>query len=101
MLGNRVPLRPPEVGGRVLVGFAAGLAVDQMLRRVDNYHAEVAAPAGGMAGFALADELHISAPIAVVVAGLFIGNRGRAFAMSDKTREHIDTFLGADRREPC
>jgi CPA1 family monovalent cation:H+ antiporter len=27
-----------------------------------------------------------------VVAGLFIGNRGRAFAMSAKTREHVDTF---------
>lgn len=36
--------------------------------------------------------LHISGPIAVVIAGLLIGNTGRRFAMSDKTREHIDTF---------
>jgi CPA1 family monovalent cation:H+ antiporter len=36
--------------------------------------------------------LHISAPIAIVVAGLLIGNHGREFAMSDKTREHLDNF---------
>jgi CPA1 family monovalent cation:H+ antiporter len=28
----------------------------------------------------------------MVVAGLLIGNHGRAFAMSDETREHLDTF---------
>ena len=42
--------------------------------------------------YALADALHLSAPIAVVVAGLFVGNQGRAFAMTEKTREHVDTF---------
>jgi monovalent cation:H+ antiporter, CPA1 family len=40
----------------------------------------------------VAEALPTSAPIAVVVAGLFIGNRGRAFAMSRTTEEHIDTF---------
>ncbi|HPQ94730.1 MAG TPA: cation:proton antiporter, partial [Thiolinea sp.] len=30
--------------------------------------------------------------IAVVVAGLLIGNSGRQFAMSTRTREHLDTF---------
>jgi len=29
---------------------------------------------------------------AIAIAGLLIGNQGRAFAMSDKTREHVDTF---------
>jgi CPA1 family monovalent cation:H+ antiporter len=42
--------------------------------------------------YALADALGLSAPIAVVIAGLFVGNRGRAFAMTEKTREHVDTF---------
>ncbi len=45
-----------------------------------------------MGGYALAEVLHISAPIAIVVAGLLIGNHGRQFAMSEKTREHLDNF---------
>jgi CPA1 family monovalent cation:H+ antiporter len=43
-------------------------------------------------GYALAERLHLSAPIAIVVAGLLIGNHGRSLAMSDRTREHLDTF---------
>jgi CPA1 family monovalent cation:H+ antiporter len=43
-------------------------------------------------GFALADRLHLSGPIAIVVAGLLIGNHGRLLAMSDQTRENLDTF---------
>lgn len=43
-------------------------------------------------GYALAGALHLSAPIAIVVAGLLIGNQGRAFAMSDVTRERLDEF---------
>jgi len=34
----------------------------------------------------------LSGPIAIVVAGLLIGNHGRALAMSDRTREHLDSF---------
>ena len=41
---------------------------------------------------ALADLLHTSGPIAVVVAGLLIGNHGRQWAMSETTREHLDNF---------
>jgi len=43
-------------------------------------------------GYALADWLGVSAPIAIVVAGLLIGNEGRDRAMSEKTRTHIDVF---------
>lgn len=45
-----------------------------------------------MGSYALADARHTSGPIAVVVAGLFIGNHGRHFAMSDTTLEYLDTF---------
>jgi len=43
-------------------------------------------------GFALADALHVSGPIAMVVAGLLIGNHGRNFAMSPTTVEHLNLF---------
>lgn len=82
-----------EVGGALALGLAAGFLTYQMLRRVDDYQVEVLLTlALAMGLYALADGLHLSAPIAVVVAGLFVGNQGRALAMSEKTREHVDTF---------
>jgi CPA1 family monovalent cation:H+ antiporter len=82
-----------EVGGAVVLALAAGFITYEMLKRVDNYQVEVLLTlALAMGLYALADALHLSAPIAVVVAGLFVGNQGRAFAMTEKTREHVDTF---------
>ena len=43
-------------------------------------------------GYAVADAIHVSGPIAMVVAGLLIGNQGRALAMSDTTRRRLDDF---------
>jgi CPA1 family monovalent cation:H+ antiporter len=80
------------VGGAVF-GFVTGYVVYKMLASIDNYQVEVLLTlALVLGGYSLAMALHISGPIAVVVAGLLIGNSGRRFAMSDKTREHIDTF---------
>ncbi len=82
-----------EVGGALLIGLVAGLIAYQMLKRVDNYQVEVLITVAlAMGLYALADALHLSAPIAVVVAGLFIGNQGRAFAMTERTRIHVDSF---------
>jgi CPA1 family monovalent cation:H+ antiporter len=82
-----------EVGGALMLALAAGFIAYQMLKRVDNYQVEVLLTlALAMGLYALADALHLSAPIAVVVAGLFVGNQGREFAMTEKTREHVDTF---------
>ena len=82
-----------EVGGALVLALAAGFITYQMLKRVDNYQVEVLLTlALAMGLYALADALHLSAPIAVVVAGLLVGNQGRAFAMTEKTREHVDSF---------
>ena len=82
-----------EAVGGVALGLFLGWAVYRLLRSVDDYPVEVlltlALAAGG---YSLAEAVHVSAPIAIVVAGLVIGNHGRSFAMSDKTREHLDTF---------
>jgi CPA1 family monovalent cation:H+ antiporter len=43
-------------------------------------------------GYALASRLHMSGPLAVVVAGLMIGNHGRRYAMSEQTERQLDTF---------
>jgi len=80
------------IGGAAL-GFGLGWIAYRMLRTVDQYTVEVLITlALVMGGYALATALHLSGPIAMVVAGLLIGNHGRSFAMSDRTREHLDTF---------
>ena len=82
-----------EVGGALLLALAVGYIAYEMLKRVDNYQVEVMLTlALAMGLYALTDALHLSAPIAVVIAGLFVGNQGRAFAMTEKTREHVDDF---------
>ena len=82
-----------EAAGGVGIGLVLGWIVYRLLRSVDAYQVEVlltlALAAGG---YALAEALHVSAPIAIVVAGLAIGNHGRALAMSDQTRDHLDKF---------
>ncbi len=82
-----------EAVGGAIFGFVLGYTAFLMLRKIDNYQTEVLlslATAAG--GYALALALHISGPIAMVVAGLMLGNHGRKFAMSDRTQENLDTF---------
>ncbi len=82
-----------EAVGGVAFGFAIGWITYQLLKQVDNYQVEILLTlALVMGGYALASAIHVSGPIAVVVAGLLIGNHGRTFGMSDNTREHLDTF---------
>ncbi len=82
-----------EALGGIAFGLALGALTYFLLKDVDNYQLEVLLTlAAVMGGYALCTWLHISGPIAVVVAGLFIGNHGRKLAMSEKTRQHLDTF---------
>jgi CPA1 family monovalent cation:H+ antiporter len=80
------------IGGAVF-GLLIGWFTYRLLKTVDNYHVEVLLTLGlVMGGYAAARAMHISGPIAIVIAGLLIGNHGRRFAMSDQTRENLDTF---------
>ncbi len=82
-----------EAVGGALFGLALGYLAYRMLLRIDVYQVEVQITlALVMGGYALASALHLSGPIAIVVAGLLIGNQGRRLAMSDTTREHLDGF---------
>ncbi|MEZ0123606.1 MAG: cation:proton antiporter [Candidatus Reddybacter sp.] len=82
-----------EAIGGLVFGLVAGSLAFFMLKHIDNYQVEVLITLALVTGgYAAAGHLHLSAPIAIVVAGLLIGNHGRRAAMSDKTREHLDTF---------
>jgi CPA1 family monovalent cation:H+ antiporter len=82
-----------EAIGGSLLGLVLGWITHRLLKSIDNYQVEILLTlALATGGYTLATALHTSGPLAIVVAGLFIGNRGRLFAMSDETREHLDTF---------
>ena len=82
-----------EAGGGVALGLAAGWVAYRMMLTIDDYKVEVLVTlALVMGGYSLALALHISGPIAMVVAGLLIGNRGRAFAMSDEVSDYLEKF---------
>lgn len=82
-----------EAVGGIVFGFVTGTIAFFMLKAVDNYQVEILVTlALVMGGYTLANMLHVSGPIAVVVAGLLIGNKGRLLAMSEKTRGHLDSF---------
>ncbi|QGW82593.1 cation:proton antiporter [Variovorax paradoxus] len=82
-----------EAGGGLAFGFGLGYATYRLLKSVDHYQVEVLLTlAAVLGGYALASHLHISGPLAMVVTGVMIGNRGRAHAMSDTTRRYIDMF---------
>jgi CPA1 family monovalent cation:H+ antiporter len=82
-----------ETLGGVLFGLAVGIAAYQMLKRVGDYVVEVLITLGLVTGgYVIANTLHMSGPLSMVVAGLLIGNHGRAFAMSELTRKNLDTF---------
>jgi CPA1 family monovalent cation:H+ antiporter len=91
--GDVLLLFAQEAIGGVLFGLAAGAITYWMLKSVDNYQVEVLLTLALVTGgYALAEVMHLSAPIAIVCAGLLIGNHGRTLAMSEKTRKHLDTF---------
>jgi CPA1 family monovalent cation:H+ antiporter len=80
------------VGGAVL-GLAAGYLAYRAMKGMDEAHLEVLITlALAMGAYALALVLHLSGPIAVVVAGLLMGNRGKRLAMSEATRDHVEKF---------
>lgn len=82
-----------EAIGGVGFGLLVGYAVYQVMKTIDDYKLEVLITLSlVMATYALALQMHVSGPLAVVVAGLFIGNHGKRFAMNFETRDHIEKF---------
>ena len=85
------------IGGAAL-GLLAGWIGFKMMERIDEHAVEVLISLALVAGtYALAQRIeilghHLSGPIAVVVAGLMIGNKGVAFAMSKHTKTALFSF---------
>ena len=82
-----------EAGGGIVLGLTAGWVTFHLLKGIDDYRVQVLLTLALVTGvYALALAWHASGPLAVAVAGIVVGNPGRALAMSEKTRQHLDTF---------
>lgn len=82
-----------EVLGGIGLGLIAGIVSYYAIARVDEPNLEtLMSVALVMTITSIAFAVHTSAPLAAVTAGLFIGNRGRTFAMEDRTRVALDTI---------
>jgi CPA1 family monovalent cation:H+ antiporter len=81
------------VGLGVVVGLGLGLIAFWLLTHLDDHVLENAITVVLVWGtFITAERLGASGVIAVVVAGLIMGNYGSRLAMSKRTRETIHTF---------
>ncbi|MBS0252770.1 MAG: sodium:proton antiporter [Proteobacteria bacterium] len=82
-----------EAVGGALLGLTTGAIAFWMLKKLDAYVIEAIVTLSLVTGtYSIAHHLGVSGPIAVVIAGLLIGNQGATLAMSDRTRERLFPF---------
>ncbi len=83
-----------EVIGGIILGFAVGWGAYKLLKSIDDYDIEVIITiAAVMGGTLVAQQLHLSAPLAMVTAGLIVGNDTmRQSSMSEITEQYVDKF---------
>lgn len=82
-----------EAGGGLLLGVLLGLSASRAMRVVDDYIISVLITLSVvMGGYLIAHEMHISAPLAMVAAGLFMGNFSESFKMKSETQDYLIKF---------
>jgi CPA1 family monovalent cation:H+ antiporter len=83
-----------EVIGGIVLGLTIGWIMYRLMKTIDDYDIEVIITlAAVMTGTVIAQKLHVSAPLAMVAAGLMVGNdKLRNSAMSESTIIYVDKF---------
>ncbi|WP_432411715.1 cation:proton antiporter [Rasiella sp. SM2506] len=83
-----------EVIGGIALGLLVGYITYRLMKSIDDYDIEVIITlAAVMVGTAIAQQFHLSAPLAMVTAGLLVGNDTvRASTMSHITETYVDKF---------
>ena len=88
-VGHAGMLLLQEAGGGLLFGWGLGAVTTRLLRGIDHYQVEVLLTlAAVVGGYALANRLHVSGPLAMVVAGLIVGGKRHEQAAN----RHVDLF---------
>lgn len=92
-VGEILLLFVKEAIGGLAFGFILGFIMYMLLRTIDNYETEVMLTvAMVMGGYYLANASGVSGPLAMVVAGLFTGNRTKNYAMSHTSKSYVEKF---------
>lgn len=92
-LGSVSKLFLLEAGGGILLGVLLGFTASNVMKKIDDYKVSVLITLSiVMGGFLIAKQLHFSSPLAMVIAGLIIGNYGKAVAMNATTRDYLSKF---------
>jgi CPA1 family monovalent cation:H+ antiporter len=82
-----------EAIGGIILGGLIGWFAYKLIASINNYNVEVLITlALVMGGYTLSHYLHVSGPLAMVVAGLITGNHSKRLGMSDITAEYVDKF---------
>ena len=79
--------------GGIIWGAILGLVMFSMIKSIDDYKLEVLITIAGVTfGYAFAETHFVSGPLAMVVSGIFLGNRDDLFFMSVKSRQYLNAF---------
>ncbi len=82
-----------EAGGGLVLGVVTGYVAYRAMRAIDDFPVEVLITLALVTGtYALAQKLGASGPLAVVAAGLLIGERAPRHAMSDNTQKYVSAL---------
>jgi CPA1 family monovalent cation:H+ antiporter len=82
-----------EAGGGIVFGAITGYIAYFLMRSIDNYRVEVLITLTvAMCGYGFADHLHLSAPLAIIIAGIIIGTKGKGKGFSEVTRDYLSKF---------
>jgi len=92
-ISNTAMLFVKEAGGGIVFGGVTGYLAYFLIKAIDNYSVEVLITLTVvMCGYALADQLHLSGPLAIIIAGIIIGTKGKRKGFSEVTRDHLLKF---------
>ncbi|QEE39183.1 MULTISPECIES: sodium:proton antiporter [unclassified Methylobacterium] len=91
--GGVAKLLVQEAGGGLVLGVFTGYVAYRAMRAIDDFPVEVLITLALVAGtYALAQKLHFSGPLAVVAAGLLVGDRAPRDAMSERTQGYVSAL---------
>ena len=92
-VGSVTALFLQEAIGGIIYGFVLGLIFHYLISSTNDHSMELLLTIGiPTSGYAFAEILHVSGPLAMVVSGIMVGNWTRYIGFSKESEEHLDHF---------
>jgi len=92
-MGSTALLFLKEAGGGLLFGAILGYLAHLLIKSIDNYRVEVLITLTVvMCGYSLADYFHLSGPLAIIIAGIIMGTKGKSEGLSEISRDYLGKF---------